>query len=143
LRSVILIFASAVFVVALCAPSFVEGETTEITGVVPLLVSEVALSAITPSMAKISWTTNGGSTSQVIYDTIPHDDPDEYSLSTPVRQDLISVHRVTLSGLVAGRTYHFRVISTVENMMAVSDDLSFTTRTRGRSPKWNWDWWRW
>jgi len=87
--------------------------TTEATGTVPLLASNVATSGITTASATISWNTNGNATSQVFYDNIQHDSISDYSNNTTVDASLVLAHRVSLAGLSAGTIYHYRVRSTI------------------------------
>jgi hypothetical protein len=83
-----------------------------------------ALSASPGSQdANVSWTTNEPSDSQVEYGTSV-----AYGSSTTVAAALVTSHTVTLSGLTAATTYHYRVKSRdAAGNLATSADGSFAT----------------
>ena len=83
-----------------------------------------ALSASPGSQdANVSWTTNEPSDSQVEYGTSA-----AYGSSTTVAAALVTSHTVTLSGLNAATTYHYRVKSRdAAGNLATSADSSFAT----------------
>jgi hypothetical protein len=123
-----------------------NAEDTPVTATIALIAYNVRVSAITQLGCKISWLTNGKATSQVLFDVVKHDLPDQYAWRISVEEDAVSRHAVFLSGLTPGRTYHFRVRSTVGDLTAVSDDSCFTTKdhrqNQGKRRKW-WEWWVW
>ena len=102
---------------------------TGVTGSVPLVTYEVFTSDIGYFTATISWKTNGDATSQVFYDTKPHDDIADYRFETSEDTTLVSEHSVTLIRLRPRKTYHFRVRAAIPGteIVAISDDYSFTT----------------
>lgn len=86
------------------------------------VISSVA-STTTTSAATITWNTNEGATSQVEYGQTTG-----YGSTTTLDQNLVTSHSVSLSGLNATTTYHFRVQSKdASNNVATSADTSFTT----------------
>lgn len=75
---------------------------------------------------------HGPSTSQVFYDTIGHDDSIDYA--NQVESDnLVSIHRLSLSGLSSGTTCYYAVKSVFPNngksLAAVQANFVFTTPT--------------
>ena len=79
----------------------------------------------TETSAVITWTTNEPATSQVEYGTTT-----DYGATTTVEESLVTSHMVTLSGLKASATYHFRVKSKDgAGNEAVSGDYTLTTHT--------------
>jgi len=104
----------------------------------PIIVS-ISSSEITTSGAKIKWTTDEPSTSQVEYGVTIY-----YGSLTTLDPALETSHSVGLAGLEEGMTYHFRVVSADEaGNTAPSGDQTFTTVTSrmpdpiGRST-WTW-----
>lgn len=102
---------------------------TGVIGSVPLVTYEVSASDIGYFTATISWKTNGAATSQVFYDTKPHDDIADYRFETNEDTTLVSEHSVTLIRLRPRNTYHLRVRAAIPGteIVAISDDYSFTT----------------
>ncbi|MBI5198088.1 MAG: hypothetical protein HZA19_05700 [Nitrospirae bacterium] len=89
----------------------------------PPVVSEVSTNSITSTGAVITWNTNEASTSQIEYGTTT-----SYGASTTQDIALVTSHSVTLSGLSAWTTYHFRAKSLdAAGNPAASTDLTFTT----------------
>ncbi len=80
--------------------------------------------SITANSAEITWTLSEGATGQVEYGTTT-----SYgTLSTPENSFTYSTHVQTLSGLITGTTYHYRVKSTNQaGTQVVSADNTFTT----------------
>lgn len=130
-------------VAAMIAPTSANAEDTDVTATIALIAYNVKVSTITPVGCKISWLTNGEATSQVFFDAARHDLPDDYGWSTSSDGDAVFRHMVFLSELVPGKTYHFRVGSTMGDLTAFSDDSCFTTRDRGQSQGKGWKWWIW
>ncbi|MBI3115507.1 MAG: LysM peptidoglycan-binding domain-containing protein [Candidatus Kerfeldbacteria bacterium] len=85
-------------------------------------LSTVAASAAETS-ATIAWTTSEAASTQVEYGATT-----SYGTSTTLDSTLATSHSVTLTGLTAGTTYHFRVKSRdAAGNDSVSADASFTT----------------
>lgn len=105
------------------------GPTTDVTGAVPLVISDVTATNVTSSGVTISWRTNGDATSQVFYGQVLHQEADSYALRTPEQTVPRSQHSANLTGLLAGTTYHYRVRSTIPGttLSSTSDDRLFTT----------------
>lgn len=74
-------------------------------------ISGVSSDSITSSTATIAWTTSAGGTSQVFYDTISHDNYNDYAKSNSKNSSLVSSHLMDLSSLTPNTNYHFRVVS--------------------------------
>jgi hypothetical protein len=98
-------------------------------------ISAVASSGITTSGATITWTTNQPATSRVEYGLT-----EEYGSFTTLDTNLVTSHSDELTGLKAGKAYHYRVISMdASNNEAVSADFTFETTARsGGMPVWAW-----
>ena len=89
----------------------------------PPVISSVASSSVTSSGAKITWSTDEPADSQVEYGTNT-----SYGTLTPLDTNLVQNHSLTLSGLSANTTYHYRVRSKdAAGNLAVSGDYAFTT----------------
>ncbi|OGY23381.1 MAG: hypothetical protein A2172_04090 [Candidatus Woykebacteria bacterium RBG_13_40_15] len=87
-------------------------------------ISNIQVSELTKESAQISWTTNEASNTYVDYGTTA-----TYGLISGKTESLTN-HSVTLNGLTAGTTYHFRVRSKDgSNNEAVSGDSTLTTAT--------------
>jgi hypothetical protein len=87
------------------------------------VISAVATSAITTTSATITWTTDQGSSSQVKYGTTT-----SYGSMSALNGSLVTSHSVTLTGLTAGTTYDFAVISTNgSSVTATSSNFTFAT----------------
>lgn len=85
-------------------------------------INNVAVSNVTASSATVNWTTNENSSTQVQYGTTV-----SYGSSVNGTSDVTS-HTATLSGLSAGTTYHYRVVSAdAANNTATSTDATFAT----------------
>ena len=72
----------------------------------PPIITGVSPTSLTETSAIIIWTTSEPATSQIDYGlTKP------YSSTTPLDQNLVTSHSITLSGLSTSSTYHFSVKS--------------------------------
>jgi cytochrome c biogenesis protein CcmG/thiol:disulfide interchange protein DsbE len=90
-----------------------------------LLISGINVSNITDLASTISWITDKPATSQVAYGTT-----NAYGSNTTLNQTLGTNHNATLSGLIPGTTYHFKVISNDGSGNEVASlDQTFTTRS--------------
>jgi hypothetical protein len=86
-------------------------------------IASVEVTAVTDSTAVIEWVTDIPSDSSVEYGAT-----DSYGQITDTDPALVTAHSVTLSGLEAGKTFHFRVRSRdVQGNLAISWDGTFTT----------------
>src|SRR5437899_5376200 len=89
----------------------------------PPVISSVSAFNISSSQATISWATNKASDSQMEYGPTM-----AYGSSTPLNSSLLTAHAVTLTGLLATTTYHYRVKSRdAAGNLATSADFTFTT----------------
>lgn len=76
----------------------------------PMAISAVSVSGIGGGSATITWTTTVGSSSKVSYGVSPNrDNVSPETNAYPNAQ--VTSHSVTLTGLVAGKVYLFRVHS--------------------------------
>jgi phosphodiesterase/alkaline phosphatase D-like protein len=99
------------------------------------VMSLVNSTDITKTCATITWTTNEAATSEIEYGLT-----EVYGSSTTLDTNLVTSHSVDLTGLKAGKTYHYRVIckDTAGNQ-AVSEDNTFTTAPNSSGmPAWAW-----
>jgi hypothetical protein len=88
----------------------------------PLQVSAVQASGVGTTTATVTWTTNNASTSRADYGTTT-----AYG-TVASNATAVTAHALTLSGLTASTTYHFKVTSVDGfGQTAVSPDASFTT----------------
>jgi len=99
------------------------------------VITQVTVSEETTSGATITWTTSEAATSQIEYGLT-----EEYGSSTTLDTNLVTSHSADLTGLKAGKTYHYRVISKdAANNQAVSADDTFKTSSKsGGMPVWAW-----
>src|SRR5207245_96106 len=89
----------------------------------PPVISLASASNISSAAATITWATNEASDSQVEYGPTT-----AYGSATPVNSSLLTAHAVTLTGLLANTTYHYRVKSRdAAGNLATSADFTFTT----------------
>ena len=94
---------------------------------VALTISDVSATKISHNRATIYWSTDGKATSQVFYDTAPHDSIAEYTHYTGERKALVEKHKINLNKLSPSTTYYYRVKSTAGGTESVSDEYTFTT----------------
>lgn len=93
------------------------------------VISLIASGSISQTGATITWTTDEASDSQVEYGLTT-----SYGTSTTLDSSLVTSHSVLLTGLSAGQTYHYRVIS--KDALAnstTSGDQSFVTISQTRN----------
>lgn len=89
-------------------------------------ISDIVISDISSSQAKITWTTNNSSDSVVLYGKTT-----DYG-STKSDSTLTTSHSQTLTGLDVNTTYHFNIQSTDSNSStAESGDNTFATAVAG------------
>src|SRR5260370_18580703 len=83
--------------------------------------------APTTSGFQVSWSTNLAANSIVDYGSTA-----SYGSSTPTNNTMVTSHQVAVTGLAAGKLYHFRVRSTdASNSNATSPDMTLTTTAGG------------
>jgi 1A family penicillin-binding protein len=91
-------------------------------------ITNVGSSAVTQTTAKVTWTTSQPGTTQVFYDTIAHDNYNDYTSSSTKNSSLVASHSVNLSVLTPDTTYHFRVVSIDSGGNIISSsDYTFKT----------------
>ncbi|GEM_PF-2289437 len=96
---------------------------TTLPDVTPPVISNVTAINITPGTATITWNTDEASDSQVEYGTDTN-----YGTVSPLDVNRVTAHSVTISGLAATTTYHYRVKSKdATGNLAVSGNFTFTT----------------
>jgi hypothetical protein len=93
----------------------------------PPVISNLGSINITSNSATITWLTDEPADSQVEYGLTT-----SYGNLSLLDSNLVSNHSVTLSGLTANTTYHYRVGSKdAAGNLALSGDYSFTTASSG------------
>ncbi len=106
---------------------------------VAAVASNLRTSSPYPGEIVISWHTNHPTTSQVVYDTMPHFTADSslqnygYASSTGKDTNKVSDHSVTITGLQQGVPYYFRTLSE-GSPVAISAESSFRTLTSAGAP---------
>lgn len=89
----------------------------------PPVISNIQVTNVTASTARITWTTNEASTSQAEYGLTA-----SYGYVTALDSNLLTTHTVNLSGLASYSTYDFRVKSRdAAGNIATSSNYTFTT----------------
>ena len=98
--------------------------TAQAADVTPPVIGGVSVASVSSSGAVVSWSTDEGSDSQVEYGL----SAPGYGSSSVLASALTVSHSVSLSGLAAGTTYHYRVKSRdAAGNLATSADFTFTT----------------
>jgi hypothetical protein len=91
--------------------------------ITPPTISAVTAGGMTQTGATVTWTTDENATSQVEYGPT-----DQYGSATTLDSTMSISHSVSLTGLTASTTYHYRVKSTdASSNEAVSADYTFAT----------------
>jgi phosphodiesterase/alkaline phosphatase D-like protein len=89
----------------------------------PPVISGITASNLTSTGAVVTWSTNEAATSQVEYGTTT-----SYGSSSTLNSTFVTGHSVTLGGLAASTTYHYRIKSSdAAGNPATSGDNAFTT----------------
>ncbi|WDT71319.1 MAG: fibronectin type III domain-containing protein [Candidatus Manganitrophus sp.] len=94
------------------------------------LISSITNSNRTLNSALITWGTDEPADTRIEYGTTT-----AYGLTTPLVSSLVTVHSQTLSNLLAGTLYHYRVLSRdAAGNLATSADQVFTTLSDTTTP---------
>jgi len=101
----------------------VSGDFTFTTLPPPPQLSAIQAVSIATNSTEIHWNTDFVSDSQVEYGLTT-----AYGNTTALDVALVTSHSQTLSGLVPGTTYHYRVKSQTAGGLSVSADQTFTTQ---------------
>jgi glucose/arabinose dehydrogenase len=97
----------------------------------PPQLTAISATDVASTSARIVWTTDEGSDSQVEYGTST-----AYGSTTSLDSNLVTSHSVNLSGLTAATTYHYRVKSRDSaGNLAISGNFTFTTQTPNALPQ--------
>src|SRR5439155_163368 len=89
----------------------------------PPVITGVAVTSIGGTSATIKWTTNETADSQVEYGLTT-----SYGSTTTLNPTLVTSHTVSLTGLTASTTYHYRIRSTdASGNLSLTSDSSITT----------------
>ncbi len=90
-------------------------------------ISNISLTNKTASTAFVTWKTNVPTTGQIFYSEDQSSSSESFSSSTVLEKDLTVEHSATLSDLVSGKKYYYKIISTdaLGNKIS-SAELSFT-----------------
>jgi len=100
-------------------PTRTPGQASDTT---PPSIGDILLWDCSTTQASLSWTTNEPATTQMEWGPTP-----EYGMVTPLDKNLVTTHSVTLIGLEAFRTYHFRArAKDAAGNEAMSEDHNFT-----------------
>jgi hypothetical protein len=127
-RLVVGVFWVVLMLALLQCPVYAASQTAS---TLSLTITDVSATGITQTSATISWQTSINATSQVFYDTEFHEHIGDYAHHTAEDMSFVLEHDVSLSGLDLRTRYpHFRVKSTTDSTEAISDDHTFSTRTR-------------
>jgi hypothetical protein len=103
---------------------------TDIAGsfIVRLTISDISAVRVGSTRISVSWLTNGGSTSQVFYDSVSHPDIEAYAFKTDFDPASTTRHNVQLINI---SSCHYRIKSTVSvnstQLIAISDDHYIST----------------
>lgn len=104
-------------------PESPSSNGTSSTDTIAPSITDISISEVSETTATITWTTDEAATSQVEYGKTTG-----YGSTTPLDENLVTSHSVTLVGLKPNTTYHFRVKSKdTGGKEAASEDNSFVT----------------
>jgi chitodextrinase len=114
-----------------------SGYSNEATKTIPLLtdliaplISSITVNNRTLNSATIVWGTDEPSDTRIEYGTTL-----AYGLSTPLAAAQVTAHSQTLSNLLPGTVYHYRVLSRdAAGNLAISADNTFTTLADSAAP---------
>ena len=131
IRQIVLGFTAGLLILLALPLSIVAGNSSDGSFTIALVISNISVSNVGLTEADVSWDTNNNATSQVYYDTKPHDNIESYRYRTAVDPAAVLNHSVHLAGLLEGTTYHCRIRSVAMSgpyeHVAVSDNFRFTT----------------
>ncbi|MDI6840198.1 MAG: C25 family cysteine peptidase [bacterium] len=106
-----------------------EGSFVTLEDITPPTFSSVFAFDVISPLASIYWETNEPSNSQVIYGTTP-----TCENNTPVDEELVKRHFITIEGLVPFQLYYYCVISTDEyGNCDTSNTYTFTTYSQAHA----------
>lgn len=88
----------------------------------PPEISSVQVSAISATQATVTWSTTTPSNTRVNYGL-----SETYDQQSPLLNDLVTEHSITLIGLVPSTTYHFQAVSSNPYGTDASADAQFST----------------
>ncbi|MCA9324689.1 fibronectin type III domain-containing protein [Candidatus Saccharibacteria bacterium] len=90
----------------------------------PPVISSISSGSITQTSATITWTTDEAADSQIKYGTTS-----SYGSTTTLNTTKVTSHSVSVTGLTAGTTYHYQVVSKdAAGNSSSSADQTFTTQ---------------
>ena len=106
-----------------------EVNATYIADITPPLISSLEVTSVNNTTAVVEWTTDEASDSQVRYGT-SSGSWSSYTYSV-IDDALVTMHIVTLTGLLEGTAYFFCVgsMDALGNGPSISNELTFTTQT--------------
>ncbi len=103
--------------------------TTAVPDTTPPVISSISSGSLSTSGTTITWTTDEAADSQVNYGTSA-----SYGSQTTLDSTLVTSHSIVISGLSAGTTYHYQVVSKdASGNTATSSDQTFTTSAQPSS----------
>jgi Bacterial Ig domain len=103
--------------------AFMVKVPAELLDTAPPQISGLGLASVTPTTARITWTTNEPADTRMDYGTTT-----AYGSSTTLNTSLVVLHSQSVSGLISGVLYHYRVRSRDEaGNLATSADFTFRT----------------
>ena len=96
----------------------------------PPVISNIQTSAITSTSVTVTWTTDQASNSEVNYGATT-----AYGSTTGPDSNYVTSHSVTITGLTAGATYNFDVVSTTSGVFSsTSGNNTFSTTAANATP---------
>jgi len=103
----------------------------------PVDIFNPTIRSISDTSVIVSWFTNVPATSRVVYDIIPHYEIGSppnygYAYSTVEDANMVTLHEVTITGLLPGTTYYWRPISSA-SPDTYGEEMTFTTSKSGET----------
>lgn len=102
---------------------------TTASAVLPPVISNVTVTAISTTSATVGWTTDVPASSQVSYGTTT-----SYGTQSALNSTASTTHSVVLTGLSASTLYHYQAQSANSAGTTTSSDGTFTTSTASSTP---------